>query len=89
MRHVLLCALLATVPVAAIAASDKPVFGPLPAWVRPVPLPATPPADDAPLRILLTDQQVAIEPTRQTVYATTTILIQTPQGLAAGNISLP
>ncbi|GGE93920.1 hypothetical protein GCM10011404_28710 [Sphingomonas prati] len=54
-----------------------------------MPLPATPPADDAPLRILLTDQQVAIEPTRQTVYATTTILIQTPQGLAAGNISLP
>ena len=71
-------------------AADKPVIGPAPAWVKPVALPTAPPkADEAPVRILLSDQQVALEPGHQTVYSETALKIQTPQGLAAGNISLP
>ena len=71
-------------------AADKPVIGPAPSWVKPVAPPAAPPkADEAPVRILLSDQQVALEPGRQTVYSETSLKIQTPQGLAAGNISLP
>jgi tetratricopeptide (TPR) repeat protein len=71
-------------------AADKPLIGPAPAWVKPVAPPAdSAKADGAPVRILLSDQQVALEPGRQTVYSETTLKIQTPQGLAAGNISLP
>ncbi|MDE8650956.1 tetratricopeptide repeat protein [Novosphingobium album (ex Liu et al. 2023)] len=55
--------------------------------VTPPPAPAK--ADEAPVRILLSDQQVALERGQQTVYSETTLKIQTPQGLAAGNISLP
>ncbi len=71
-------------------AADKPVIAPAPAWVKPVaPLPSPAKADETPVKILLSDQQVALEPGRQTVYSETSLKIQTPQGLAAGNISLP
>lgn len=75
-------------------AADKPAIGPAPAWVRPVALPAAsakadPNVDGQPVRILLSDQQVSLEPGRQTVYSEVAIRIGTPQGLAAGNISLP
>lgn len=88
---VLLAALVATSALTSVAyAADKPVIGPAPAWVKPVtPPPAPVKADEAPVRILLSDQQVALEPGRQTVYSETSLKIQTPQGLAAGNISLP
>ena len=77
-------------PGAAGAAAEKPLFAPVPAWVRPVAPPAAAaPADEAPVRFLLTDQQIAFEAARQTVYSATVMQIQTPQGLAAGNISLP
>lgn len=45
--------------------------------------------DGAAVRILLSDQQVSLEPGRETVYSEFAIKIQTPQGLSAGNISLP
>lgn len=56
-------ALLASTALASAAfASDKPVIGPAPAWVKPVSLPAVPAKpDEAPVRVLLTDQQVAVE----------------------------
>jgi tetratricopeptide (TPR) repeat protein/transglutaminase-like putative cysteine protease len=88
---VFLAALVATSALTSVAyAADKPVIGPAPAWVKPV-APSSAPAkgDEAPVRILLSDQQVALEPGRQTVYSETSLKIQTPQGLAAGNISLP
>ncbi|MDZ7283938.1 tetratricopeptide repeat protein [Sphingomonas sanguinis] len=71
-------------------ASDKPVIAPAPAWVKPV-TPATPSAkpDDAPIRVLLSDQQIALDKGVETVYGETALRIQTPQGLAAGNISIP
>lgn len=88
---ILLATLVATSALtSAVYAADKPMIGPAPAWVKPVtPSPAPVKADEAPVRILLSDQQVALEPGRQTVYSETSVKIQTPQGLAAGNISLP
>lgn len=88
---ILLATLVATSTLTSVTyAADKPVIGPAPAWVKPVtPSPAPVKADEAPVRILLSDQQIALEPGRQTVYSETSLKIQTPQGLAAGNISLP
>ncbi|MDP1028774.1 tetratricopeptide repeat protein [Sphingomonas sp. KR1UV-12] len=86
-----LVALVVTSALTSVAyAADKPAIGPAPAWVKPV-VPLPPPAkpDEAPVRILLSDQQIALEPGRQTIYSETLLKIQTPQGLAAGNISLP
>jgi tetratricopeptide (TPR) repeat protein len=70
-------------------ALDKPLVGPAPPWVRPVTAPPVPPKDDAAVRYLLSDQQVSIGDGEQTVYLETAIVIQTPQGLAAGNLSFP
>ncbi|MEJ7777012.1 MAG: tetratricopeptide repeat protein [Sphingomicrobium sp.] len=71
-------------------AADKPVIGPVPAWVKPVAKHAdSAKPDQAPVRLLLSDQQIALEPGRQTVYSELALKIQSPQGLAAGNISLP
>jgi hypothetical protein len=70
-------------------AADKPLFGPVPAWVRPVAPPAELKADEAPVRILLVDQQHLLEPGRQVLYSAFAFRIQTPQGLSAGNLSFP
>ncbi|HZV58564.1 MAG TPA: tetratricopeptide repeat protein [Sphingobium sp.] len=75
---------------AALAASDKPIMAPAPDWVKPVSVPARPETtDEAPVRILLADQQTRLEPGRVTNYIDFAMLIQTPQGLAAGNLSFP
>jgi hypothetical protein len=71
--------------------ADKPVIGPAPSWVQPI---GTPPpnahkADDAPVQVILADQQVALEQGRQTVFSEFRMRIGTPEGLAAGNISIP
>jgi tetratricopeptide (TPR) repeat protein/transglutaminase-like putative cysteine protease len=91
MRIKIALALAGLIPAGAqAAAADKPVIGPPPAWVKPVPLPAAPAGGEAPVRILLQDQQVSFETGRETVYVETAFKIQTPQGLAgAGNISFP
>lgn len=74
----------------AYAAADKPVIVPIPEWVKPNAIPAIPDkSDEAPIRLLLSDQQIKIETGRQTVYSDVALRIQTPQGLAAGNLSLP
>src|SRR4051812_39800503 len=71
-------------------AGEKPVIGPPPAWVKPVSLPAAPLAADAgPVSVLLLDQQLNFQAGRQTVYSDTAVKIQTPQGLAIGNLSFP
>lgn len=70
-------------------AADKPVIAPAPGWVKPVALPPVGKDDAEPVRVLLSDQQIDLTPGRQTVFTEFAIKIQTPQGLAAGNISLP
>lgn len=68
-------------------ASDKPAIGPIPAWVRPVSLPTAPKPADGAISILLSDEQLDLEPGRETVYSDLAMKIQQPQGLEAGNIS--
>lgn len=91
MRLVLFAAAAASVMSGPANAADKPVVGPTPSWVKPVSAPApgstTSKDDAAPIRILLSDQQLSLEQGRQTVYSETAIKLQSPQGLAAGNIS--
>ncbi len=80
---------LSVMTCAAAYAADKLAIGPPPAWVRPVaPATAPPKVEGAPFRIMLADQQIALEPGLQTVYTETVFKIQTPQGLAVGNVSL-
>ncbi len=80
----------ASLLASAAHAADKPVIQPAPAWVAPVPMPpAGEKNDEAPVRLMLTDQQVKIEPGRVTSYSSLALVIQTPQGLAAGNLSFP
>lgn len=71
-------------------AADKPEIAPAPAWVKPLAIPADQAKpDDAPVHILLSDQQISLDRGRQTVFTEIALKIQTPQGLAAGNISFP
>lgn len=60
-----LCAI--GVMTSAASAADKPEFAPSPSWVRPVVAPkAKPASDEVPARVLLADQQIALEPGRIT-----------------------
>lgn len=74
-------------------AGETPLYAPAPAWVKPAMLLPEPSSvageDEPPVRLLLTDQQVAFEPGLVTAYSEIVMKIGTPQGLAAGNISLP
>jgi tetratricopeptide (TPR) repeat protein/transglutaminase-like putative cysteine protease len=67
-------------------AADKPLFGPAPAWVKPVEVPTPGPNDGAAIKILLSDQQVRFERGGMTTYVASMVRIDTPQGLAAGNV---
>ncbi|HEX6740280.1 MAG TPA: DUF3857 domain-containing protein [Sphingomicrobium sp.] len=68
-------------------AADALKFGPPPAWVVPQPLPAAKPSD-APVKVLLSNAQIAMEPGKVVTYGEAALKIQNPQGLAAGNLSL-
>jgi tetratricopeptide (TPR) repeat protein len=71
-------------------ASDTVIIAPPPPWVKAAAIAkGHKPDDGAPVRILLLDQQVHFQRGRQSVFSESAIKIQTPQGLAAGNISLP
>jgi tetratricopeptide (TPR) repeat protein len=70
-------------------AEDKPLIALVPAWVKPVTPPTDSKDDSQPVRILLSDQQIDLTPGRPTFFTEFELKIQTPQGLAAGNISLP
>ena len=87
-RSMILLAAAAGLAATQAQASDKPAIGPVPAWVKPVgmpPEPAKPP--EGALGLLLSDQQLALEPGHTTSYSDVALKIQTPQGLQAGNIS--
>ena len=70
-----------------IVAAPALKFGPAPAWVHPHALPAAK-ASDAPVQLLLEDDQIALEPGKVTTYSDGALKIQNAQGLAAGNLSL-
>lgn len=69
-----------------VAAAETLKFGPAPTWVIPQAIPNTKPTD-APVALLLNDQQVAFESGKTIVFAETAMRIQNPQGLSAGSIS--
>ncbi len=76
--------------IAGAIGANKPVVGPVPTWVTPVAVPSESiKPNGAPLQFLLSDQQIDLERGRRNVYSETVFSIQTPQGLSAGNISLP
>jgi len=62
-------------------------FGPPPAWVHPQPIPAAKPTE-APVALLLRDQQISFERGKATTYAESAIKIDNSQGLAASNVAL-
>ncbi|QJU58717.1 DUF3857 domain-containing protein [Sphingomonas sp. AP4-R1] len=71
-------------------AADKPVIAPAPSWVKPLAVPPAPAKpDEAAVRILLSDQQISLEPGKRVTYSHSAVKVQTPQGLGVGNISLP
>jgi tetratricopeptide (TPR) repeat protein len=85
----LIAALLACTCLSGVAdAAEAPVMAPVPAWVKPVMVSIdTVAPDDAPVRLLLSDQQVSLAHLGQTVYSHVAYRIQTPQGLPAGNVA--
>ena len=68
-------------------AADALKYGPPPAWVVAQPIPEAKPTD-APVNVLLSNAQIAVEPGKIVTYGEAAIKIQNPQGLAAGNLSL-
>lgn len=87
--RILAACLLATISAGPAWAGEKIEFGPAPAWVRPVAMPAIDAKADGNVRYLLLDRQEKLEPGRQSSYAEIAFRIETAEGLSAGNISLP
>lgn len=73
---------------APVHAADALKFGPPPAWVHPQPIPAAKPTE-APVSVLLNDEQIAFEHGKVTTYTDGALKIENAQGLAAaGNLSV-
>ena len=71
-------------------AADTLKFGPAPSWVIPQKIPdKSTGAANAPAALLLTDEQVQLEPGRMTSFAEIAVKLQSPDGLSAGNIAFP
>lgn len=68
-------------------ATDALKFGPPPPWVHLQTIPIAKPTE-APVALLLDDQQISFAPGKVTTYAEAAIKIENSQGLAAGNVSL-
>jgi tetratricopeptide (TPR) repeat protein/transglutaminase-like putative cysteine protease len=74
----------------AAAAADELKFGKVPAWVIPQAIPAeTGKYPQAPVTLLLANQQLRFEPGKTISYGEIAMKIQTAEGLAAGNLSIP
>jgi len=89
-RRLVMCFLAgaAFLPATPAHAADALKFGPPPAWVHPQTIPAAK-ATDAPVSVLLNDEQIAFEHGKVTTYSDAAIKIQTAQGLsAAGNLAV-
>jgi len=69
-------------------AADKLEFAPVPAWVKPVPIPVDDgKPDGASVHILVQDEQTRFEPGKKTFYSQYVLKIETPQGFDEGNIN--
>ena len=75
-------------PACPAFAADELKFGPPPVWVVPQPIPPAPTkATEAPVALLLRDEQIRLEPGKLTRFTQTALKIQKPEGLEAGNLS--
>ncbi|QMW24242.1 tetratricopeptide repeat protein [Sandaracinobacteroides saxicola] len=71
-------------------AAEQVQIAPAPAWVVPVVVPASDEKQRAaPIELLLADRQLLLERGKVSSHTGLAMRINTPQGLAAGNISLP
>lgn len=71
-------------------AADALKFGPAPSWVIPQKIPdKSTKAANAPFAIMLTDEQVQLEPGKMTSFGEIAIKLQSANGLSAGNIAFP
>jgi hypothetical protein len=68
-------------------AADALKFGPPPAWVRAQPIPAAK-ETNAPVALLLNDQQTTFERGKITIFSEEALKIENAQGLAAGNVAI-
>ncbi len=89
MKPFLLALAVSSMLVGVAHAEDRPLFGPAPPWVKAVVAPNVRETNDSPVRVLLSDQQIMLDRSVQTVFSQLAFKIQTPQGLAIGNVSLP
>ena len=81
-------ALVSTVAFAAPGlAAEQLLYGKEPGWVVAAPTAAEVPSGDAPVTILLVDQQIAFDAGRTSIYTESRMRIDKPEGLAAGNLS--
>ena len=88
MRHLVVMLGGAALAAAPAFAADELKFGPVPLWVveQSIPSEATQ-ATEAPVAQLLNDTQVRLEPGKITSFTELAIKVQSPEGLAAGNIT--
>ena len=84
--RILLCAGAAVCARPAIAA-DTLKFGASPGWVHPQVIPSGKPSD-APIALLLKDEQVRFDRGKTTTYSEGAVKFQNAQGLADGNVIL-
>jgi hypothetical protein len=86
----LACGLVVALWAGQALAADKPVFGPPESWVNTVaiPKPAASADDAMPIRRLLLVAQAHFGPEGDETYSETATRIQSPQGLAIGNIAI-
>ncbi len=77
-----------TAAVSPAWASDKLTVAPPAAWIVPVAAPADDgKSGDVPLKLLLRDEQVDLQPGKVTRYFESVFKVQTPQGLSAGAVA--
>ena len=68
-------------------AADALKFGGPPVWVHPQPIPGTK-TTNAPIAMLLNDQQVALERGKSTTFSEVAVRFENAQGLGSGNVTL-
>jgi tetratricopeptide (TPR) repeat protein len=90
MSRALLC-VSALLYLSIVHAADKPERGPIPSWVQPTVLPTdNGTADDAAVKVLLTDWQFNFSASGAEAYFASAMRIQTSQGLAGvGTLAMP
>lgn len=81
---------LACLAAAPAVGQERPLIAPAPEWVEPLTIPAPDPARaNAPAQMLLLSSQTRFDGDVSESHTELATLIQQPQGLAFGNISLP